>query len=160
MKNIIIKVHIIGLIAISIGIPAKSFSDDSLRGIKKYYIMVEDPGEGGRATGFTRELIQTTAELKLRMAGIEIAKEPPYSLYIQPICVLLKDQSAAVCSIRVAALLPVIMLHDNSILTGGETWNKSWVGMAPLRYSKSHFKSALEEQLDMFLVAYLKANPK
>ena len=151
------------------GMAGVAAADDSelaratLAGLKGVAIIVEQlPPEVERA-GLKRAVLQTDAELKLRVAGIrvltqeELDNDPAYPyLYIQP-TILLRGGAYA-CSVQLHQRVLVVRSHALEVVAS--TWSAGGAGVAPMNEVPERVRGALKDLVDEFINAYLSANPK
>ena len=127
-----------------------------LRGIKG--ICVASPildSETSKLLSF--ESLQTTAELRLRSAGIKLLDNGLPVLRIRCECVKVADGPIYAVQVRIE-LSDVVEYHLQQ--TVAPTWDAhilSWAGESKVL---SHTKGVIEEIVDRFANEFLKANPK
>lgn len=145
---------------------------ETLRGLRGVYVVVETIRADIEDAGLTTEQLQTDVELRLRKVGVRVlsesewlaTREKPY-LYVN-INVFKTDPGGDVYypySISVALIQQVYLRRRNSneqlVLTPATTWNKGLLGLLGRDKLRS-VREDVGELIDMFINAYLAANPK
>ena len=137
---------------------AVATDEASLKGLRSLWIVVERFDSEMAQAGFSTRLFKTDAELKLRMAGIEVApseKSAPASLYVNVQGLHNASRTKAAYSISVSLHQPVRVLGNNAVVDAS-TWESSGVGFGSLSSVRRNVKDVLDE----FLNDWLSANPK
>jgi len=137
----------------------KNYSINGLEGWGKkagVKIAVEDYSRFDKS--FDAKAIKTKVELKLRLAGIKIAKEKPFSFD----SILINAQPINVGGRVLGYSLDITPQRKMTFEYAGKTYiavgasNESYGGIA----SASKLLPRIDEYMDELLVDYLKANPK
>jgi hypothetical protein len=142
------------------------YSRQSLKGLRGVCVAVADLRPEVKQAGLTVEMIQTDAELKLRLAGIRVltaddcAKEPG-----QPLLLLNATVSGPPpywrFSVTVALSQMVQLIRDPAIVVPADTWSEVGVnGLAPAAAMPDMIRSGSKDLVDKFINAYLSVNPK
>jgi len=135
----------------------------TLTGLHGVGVIVERLDAEVERAGLTRGMLQTDAELKLRLAGIqvltdqELDKEPGHPLLLLTPNILLRS-GAFGCSVEL--LQNVQLIRAPSVGTLAPTWSTSGVGVAPARRVLEDVRNTFKGLVDRFVNAYLAANPK
>ncbi len=138
---------------------AEYSTDESLKGLKSVYVLVERTGPNEHKIGITDDILRTDAELKLRTAGMQVVDKTTSDLdaamlYIN---VAVTDGLAA-ASLHVEIGQDVILRRDHDIaLPTVTTWAMSYTFSKP---SSEAIRNRVRDCTDAFLNAWLKANPK
>jgi len=161
------------VLAVALAAPALSFASDdeysgkSLRGLRGVYVLVEDLRPEVEQAGLTKAMIQTDAELKLRLAGIRVLtqdenlKEPgmPY-LYLRA-TVFQSSPKSWRFSVTVELTQYVQLTRNPAIVVGAHTWSSERLnGIAPSADMPQMVRSDSKDLVDQFINAYLAVNPK
>jgi hypothetical protein len=113
--------------------------------------------------GFTKDQIQTDAELKLRMAGIKVLsreerlKEPGMPFLYVNASVVLRSSPSFVYHIEIYLGQKVILVRDVKTVSVGYTWSTGSVGITP---NPQYIRDKIKDLVDIFINAYLSVNPK
>jgi hypothetical protein len=143
------------------------FSRRSLVGLRGIEVVVEDLAPEVERAGLTKAVIQTDAELKLRIAGIRVlstdqdAIEPghPY-LYLNAI-IATGNGSSWGYTTSVGLTQTVLLVRNPEIVVEGETWSvASGGGYAASRDIAERVRNKFKDEVDEFINAYLAMNPK
>ena len=157
MKTIILTlISILSLGAYGQGI---NRSLNGLEGWGKGGVIIVAEDYSNRDKSFNVKAIKTKVELKLRLAGIEVAKEGEFTtfpLFVSAQPYYLADGTVTGYALRIRPGREVLFLH------GGKTYKtifcclKSYSGTV----GKNNLLKAIDQSMDSLLVDYLKANPK
>lgn len=147
---------LIALLAIpGVGIAAAS-SDQSLKGIKQVHVLVEkivNPPER-----LTEDQVRTDVELKLRTAGVTVLPDGSGDLTAYVYVRIGTDRVSGVFTVDVELKQLTRLERDpSSGLYYAATWNTGSFG---LLHSAREIRDALADQIDVFVNAWLAANPK
>lgn len=128
-----------------------------LKGITSVRVVVEEVSAAGERVGLTKDQLQTDVELKLRQAGLTIAK-------VSAGCIPRIYLNVAVTGLGNAVFIGVelqecaILYRDVKIaVPGATTWKASAVAQ---NLDASEIRSSMKDNVDSFLNAWLSANPK
>lgn len=139
----------------------------NLVGVKGIYVLIEGLGENAKSPGFTRELLKTDVELKLRLAGIKVnSKEEWFTsadrayIYVNITTVDVNEIDHMIYSIIIKLVQRVGLLRAPYMTVFGATWDSSGTVIR----SKSKFletaRQSVKDHMDLFINDYLTANPK
>ena len=139
----------------------------TLQGLKGVRVLVEDLAPEVEREGLQKDRLQRLIEDRVRAAGIKVltqeetTKTPgePY-LYVNINVTLSRDDEAP-CSYSIdIALIQDVTLARNPIQTAyAITWSTGGVGLIG-RKSLGELKESIQEMVDIFIKAFLDANPK
>jgi hypothetical protein len=155
------------LVCLSLGIGGKpgafaaddTVSRSSLKGLKAIGLVVGKMPPEAEAEGLTREQVQKDVELRLKDAGMPVAKEAAGFLYVTLQTTRSPDASGYSYSVGVEFTQPVLLVRDTQILVLGTTWSLSATGTAgqgKLALARVDVVSLVAK----FLSAYQSVNPK
>ncbi len=163
MKGLTVVLTIIGLLVPITASPEPADEYESLKGLKKVVVIIVVEDEIW--SGIREESLRTTAELKLRLAGIEVVdanKKSDGWLFVN---LTLKE------SIESDELQPVTFFfqlrlyqnvtlkRDSTISALAPTWGRSILKRSSRTKTIPAIERILKTFLDRFLNEYLKANP-
>jgi hypothetical protein len=137
-------------------------SRETLRGIKRVRVMVGDIETEIERDGLTKNQIQTDAELKLRLAGLnvlsrkEASEAPGIQLIVSVAIFKFPDSSGYIYSI-VVALFQNVFLERNSKESLAPTWSAGYFGVTP---RLDLIRNKTKDGVDQFINAWLSVNPK
>ena len=134
---------------------------ESLRGVKKLSVLVEDLNPDLEKDGVTKSQLQTDVEVRLRKAGLTVdGNEGPY-LYVRVSAVKYEKSTKIepfyVLGFSVFLNQPVTVV-SNGVSVYASTWEKGSVaicGLSGLDCVRRH----VAEKVDLFLRDYLSVNP-
>jgi len=147
---------------------AEKMERETLRGLKGFYVLVEELRADIVRAGLTKKILQTDVELKLRKAGIRVllTKDEMQYLYIRVTAMDLKAetqhepiaQRGFLYLVDATFRQGVILSRNRSIkLPGATTWESSLFGIsADLR----GIREVVSDLVDEFMNDYLAVNPK
>ena len=150
------------------GFGSITFAGDSeperktLKGITGLMVMVRNVKSKGEKIDLTEDQLQTDAEIKLRMAGIEVLTEKQWlkkkGLPYIFITVHMKGKLETSYAYQVAVrLIQNVTLERNpDILSHAATWAVSFHGVG----GKEDIRTAAKDLVDKFINAYLSVNSK
>jgi hypothetical protein len=127
----------------------------TLVGITAVDVVIEQLQPGASRIGLTRESLQTDVELKLRLAGMRVAKDVNLQfLYVS--LIVANDARAAVVSVELKQ--DVVLVRDPTITyMGGPTWQHLILISNP---SAQDIRDTVKDMVDKFLNAWLSVNPR
>ena len=141
------------------------YSRQSLKGIGRLHVLIEDLTPSTRKAGFRKDHILKDTERKLRLAGIQsltqnqnlMVKGQPY-LYIA----LSAQQNASannliVYYMKVELVQNVLLERDPDILADASTWSIDKIGAT---HRIRQVRDELNDYIDTFLEAYGSVNAK
>ena len=131
----------------------------TLRGIKKLRVAIKYFSSEIESAGLTRAQIESDTELKLREAGIEVAK--PYTKDVPYLYVkhnISKEIESYIYNISVEVCQPVTLKRNRAIkLLPACTWSAGGVGMTD---DPNDIRDKIAGYVDSFAEASLSANQK
>ncbi len=131
----------------------------TLKGLTGVEMLIGGFGDDSRRAGFDETAFQTAAELKLRLAGINVftdeQKHATPVLYVNVNTLATEAKRSASFSIRLE-LWQLVRLWRNRERAYAATWSTDAVGNGEAAFVLENFK----EQMDEFLNAWLSVNPK
>jgi hypothetical protein len=141
---------------------------DPLAGVKNFHVVVENIDQSSaRLANLTPDRLRTIAELKLRVAGIQVLSSdesyrsqltPPY-LYVNLNLLSVSGPNEFVYSINVS-----LRRYAASPINGADAvvllWEKGLVAIAGERRMPRAAEESLDDLMDEFVNSYLAANPK
>lgn len=171
------KIRIFLIIVITLNLLNPAFaglygtdSDDTrptLKGLPGVYVSIT-VDEEGQQLGLDPRQLQNDAELKLRMAGINVFNEAEHNQRYPNSAVLageikvdctLKGYGFCTKGVEVAVYQPIRLERANSILSVAPTWRVAASG-----YFKTdqpdYVRNEFKDDIDNFVNAYLAANPR
>lgn len=136
---------------------AEDFQTSSLRGLSPVVVVVEEPSP---ACSLDKPTLQTDVEVKLRVARIPLeASSSSHAFYVRLNCVRINGGGAAY-SIELQ-VMTMVTITATGATVGGVVWNREVVGVErPLdAMAISSIRQRIQDQVDVFVNAYLTANP-
>jgi uncharacterized protein (DUF1330 family) len=135
-------------------------SRKSLQGVKRIAVVVEGKTPALERQGVGTQQLRTAAELRLRKAGLPVAKAKAQAAYLSvSVSVLdVAELPAYACSVAVELYQPVSLQRDPQILVLSSTWSTGKLvilGEDRLR----EVREIMEDAVDTFIAAYRAANP-
>ena len=133
-----------------------------LHGLKEVFVNVEDLDFRVERLGLTTEHLRKDAELRLKMAGIEVRSEkesmtrPGIPQLHMIVRVLHTPSGDYAVHIRVELLEQVSLLRQAGKEVFASTWTSGKFGVTP---SLSEVGQQQQELIDKFINEYLSANP-
>ncbi len=154
------KLILVIFFVLSINYSAFAQNDDlikkSLKGIKTINVIIDISNELTRL-GITEDLIQNTAELRLRHGGLPIKTSTPF-LAIEVNCVKTQDSRFVFhMSLSLHELVNLWRNPKDTLIV--KTWEKAGFGLVETDYLRI-IKEKVEDFVDEFLNDWLAANPK
>jgi len=164
--------HIVRLILVGalLNLSSLGFAEDakynraSLRGIKRFYVSVENLDPEIEKNGLTKKGIRKDVESWLRKAGIKTftkkecfdIKGNPY-LYVNINVLKLHSTKEYIYSIHVSFKQNVYSVKEPIIIIGAATWSTgNTIGITG---SLNKIRSSINAQVDQFISAYFAVNP-
>ena len=149
-------------------------SRKTLKGLKEVYVSVnfgtEDVGELEKI-GLSKEVIRTDVELRLRLAGINVASKekfhgipgiPQFTVDIGAYTIgirLFTQEKGIAYSIHVELFQDTYLANDSTIRTAAGTWSIGSVGFG---YTNKNIviqiRDSIKDHVDRFIGAYLSVN--
>ena len=131
----------------------------SLRGIRTVEVIVEraDTDASGELPTST---LQTEAELRLRLAGLEVKAGRDSHLHICVQRLQLPTTDECVYSVRVELNQAASLTRDSTIFLPTRTWHTELMGIVETRKLNEAIQDAVGDLMDQFVNAYLSVNPK
>lgn len=160
------------LIAMVLTVNSKAADEDSLKGLRGVAVVVESIPDVAQRDGLGETLVQTDAELRLRLAGIKVLSKDEFSdasggpyLYINvnamPASAL---DGRYVMNVAVELRQEVKLLRDPTIKTFATTWAVRTIGLIGyirmIAGSGRDVRDVLKDDIDRFINAYLTVNPR
>jgi len=155
-------VFVIGVGSPSVPAQSGEFSNATLKGISTVYVLVESLSNGAKGLGLSKDIIQTDAELKLRLAGIRVVTQKESRTFKIPgsphiyINVTSTD-SAMAASIHVELGQNVQLERNGEFAPGVTTWSTGYLFLNP---NAQAIRDKIKDKVDEFLNAWLSVNPK
>jgi hypothetical protein len=139
----------------------------TLAGMREFMVSCQ-VDEDLEAADLDSLMIQADAELKLRQSGIRVVKlDKVRNIDTAMLCVAITafelEESPPITyvyELEIAVKQAVSLLRRPAVVTLANTWSTSLVGYVDERAAKSSLRDNLRDQLDLFLNAYLAANPR
>jgi hypothetical protein len=140
------------------------FTRKTLVGLRGVFVLVEELKPAVERAGVTRVAIQTDAELKLRLAGIRVlSQEESFRSPGAPVLYIetnvLTGREPWVYNVEVE-LQQTATLSLNNVVTSATTWGAGMGTGSVGSNDISVMRDRIKDQVDMFINAYLSANPK
>lgn len=129
-----------------------------LKGIQAFRILVNSPGKDAEDDGLTKDDLQTAVELRLRSAGIKIARDwrAPW-LRVNVTC-FKGEKDSLTYAVHMSVSVEAVAIYKFQSVTV-PIWSTDNVGVCGTRRI-STVKEWVSGLLDRFANDYLKANPK
>ena len=161
-----IKCIILFLLITSSAFGQINYEDESLRGLKGVFVIIEGLSPDIEADGLKKEQIQTDVELKLRLAGIQVISQEEWMndtggacLYVNVNDVKTKtDIYSFIVSVEFSQ--SVYLVRDPKIFSHGITWNVGTIGTVGKQYVSNYVRETIRDYVDEFINDYLSVNPK
>ena len=140
---------------------------DSLKGVKNLSVLVEHLNDKAKEAGLTNEDLQTTAELRLRAAGITVISDAealaskewiPY-IYVDVNLMKIPDREQYAYSIVVECMQAARVI-SNKAFTIAVTWDTKGMGVSGSSRTKQTIKEKVADLCDKFANDFLSVNPK
>ncbi len=140
--------------------PAGDTQEDrvSLRNIKAIQLKVADPGVDLERGGYTRDIIQTEVEVRLRQAGIHLTdqKDAPM-LFVAVTAVKGGLFSTYAYYVELSIVQPVRLMREPDIATSATTWSINELGQSK---RARDVRDEVNKLADRFANTFLAINPK
>lgn len=162
-------IWVAALLLLCVSVPIEAQTDENperetLRGLDGVMVLVEELRPDIVADGMTVNMVQNTAEERLRDANIKVLSEDelrdtpgfPY-LYINFNSVKLPGESGYIYSINLELYQAVILDRDLDNKCLASTWETSLVGIAPASQAKG-LTSRISKLVDEFVSDYKAVN--
>lgn len=164
------RMNITGLLLLTLipfyipDLSAQTFQRETLRGLKGFYVFVEEQRDEIKQAGLTKDILRTDVELKLRKVGIRVLTKDEMFL-MQGTPQLIVDVTAFepesihgfIYSVNIFFMQRVLLSRNRSIKTNAVTWQKTFLGTTPkLRI----IRETVSDLVDDFMNDYLAVNPK
>jgi len=159
------------LLSVVIASPAVGQGDDmlargSLSGVGNVRVVIESPGPEAEGEGLTSQRLRTDVEVKLRTAGVPVSDDStrggPF-LYLN-VGVFRGHQESIkglyAYNVEVSFYQAVSLERLPSYHPLGRTWSVSALGMVGQNHMVDGIRDAVRDLADLFINAYLAANPK
>ena len=147
-------------------LPTSAWGSDSpsaratLKGITELQVVVETIDPEVERHGLTQVQLQTDLELRLTQAGIKVVSSAPASLCVNIQFMRIMLYRVYAYWLEVAIRQPVRLDRDLRLShVAAPTWSLSGSGVIPPQRVRE-LRSRVIEQVDQFISAYLKQNPK
>jgi hypothetical protein len=135
------------------------FADDSMKGLRRLTVAVEELDADFAASAFSTVTLQTDLELKLRKFGMEIAPRKTVGspcLYLRLSTMDIHDGEWTY-SIALKFISPVKVLYNDQLALA-DLWTKSSHGVVGKRRVHD-LRDLIGDKVDQFINEWLKANP-
>jgi len=155
---------VVTLVALFLSLPAWAGDTPqdraTLKGITGVQVVVETIDPEVERHGLTQSQVQTDLELRLTQAGIKVVSSSSASLRVNIQCMRVMLYRVYAYSLEVALQQPVRLDRNLRIShVSAPTWSLSNSGVIPPQRVRE-LRSRVIEQVDQFISAYLKQNPK
>jgi len=141
---------------------------ETLRGLKGFYVFVEEQRDEIKQAGLTKGILRTDVELKLRKAGIRVlTKDEMFLMQGTPQLLVdvtafktervLDEVSGFIYSVNIDFMQRVLLSRNRSIKATAITWQRTFLGITP---KLRHIRETVSDLIDDFMNDYLAANPK
>jgi hypothetical protein len=147
-------------------LPKDPLAQETLRGLPGVRLIVEKIDAEVERDGLTTDLVRTTAETRLRAAGIHLLSQDEVTMTqgrptIQILVQTARSDSLYAYCIEVSVWQEMVQIHRQTSLP---VWVRSWVTESVVGI-KSHknihvLKTTVEDLVDAFIHAYVAVNPK
>ena len=133
----------------------------SLSGIRTVHVVVDISGTN---FGVTEDQMRTDIELKLRLAGMRVDQESKAVVSIGATVLETKGTAGrslgGVAYIDISLIQSVMLYRDPTIVAGALTWTHGTLIAGPDETMREQIRNAVKDEVDIFLNAWLSANPK
>jgi hypothetical protein len=147
-------------------LPKDPLAQETLRGLPGVRLIVEKINAEVERDGLTTDLVRTTAETRLRTAGIRLLSQDEVTMTqgrptIQILVQTSRSDSLYAYCVEVSVWQEMVQIHRQTSLP---VWVRSWVtenvvGIKP--HKNIHvLKTTVEGLVDEFIRAYMAVNPK
>lgn len=137
---------------------------DTLKGISKFYVIIEDFDEKAKENGLSVDILLTNTELALRMAGIEVVSNDdpkrfafPYLYVHASVFIHSHEPNLFAYSLNIQFKQVVTLINGN--ITIATTWDTSTIGFGGIDTIRN-LPDDVKRDVDIFLNDYLAVNPK
>jgi hypothetical protein len=147
-------------------LPKDPLAQETLRGLPGVRLIVEKINAEVERDGLTTDFVRTTAETRLRAAGIRLLSKDEVAMTqglptIQILVQTARSDSLYAYCIEVSVWQEMVPIHRQTSLP---VWVRSWVTENVVGI-KSHknihvLKTTVEDLVDAFIHAYVAVNPK
>jgi hypothetical protein len=147
-------------------LPKDPLAQETLRGLPGVRLIVEKINAEVERDGLTTDFVRTTAETRLRAAGIRLLSKDEVAMTqglptIQILVQTARSDSLYAYCIEVSVWQEMVPIHRQTSLP---VWVRSWVTENVVGI-KSHknihvLKTTVEDLVDSFIHAYVAVNPK
>ncbi|MCX6381841.1 MAG: hypothetical protein NT023_20590 [Armatimonadetes bacterium] len=142
----------------------------ALRGIKRFYILVEELQANAKNVDLSDKDIEGAVELRMLEAGVKLATRDEW-LHSQPgtVSLYVNLNSVATTNAPLLAYHLEVQVQSDGVFThggrqtkvfGATVWRRFSTGFVGTSIAKENIISNVREQVERFLLDYLKANPK
>jgi hypothetical protein len=155
--------HIFTLVyitAMPLGVLGAGGDSDSLRGLDRIAVVVEDLHAEAENAGLSRAQLQTAVELRLRLAGIKVVDESEGIAKGYPFLYAQINNGERFYSIHVAFEQSVFLQRNTDIRCMAVTWTTESAGSSSPPRMAETVRKAVADHVDEFINAYLSVNPK
>ena len=152
------------VLLLAVMVPARALDTDAtrqtLKGIKTVLVDVRGVHEEAIRYGITKSSIQTDVELKLRRAGIKVSADAGMILSLRVELIKVYPGDAWIYDIELEFYQRVQLERDPEVRATVPTWSSAGdLGVVTASQTQL-LRDAIKDQIDVFLNAYLSANPK
>ena len=146
--------------------PKDPLAQETLRGLPGVRLIVEKVDAEVERDGLTTDLVRTTAETRLRAAGIHLLSQDEVTMTqgrptIQILVQTARSDSLYAYCIEVSVWQEMVQIHRQTSLP---VWVRSWVTESVVgiksRKNIHVLKTTVEDLVDSFIHAYVAVNPK
>ena len=135
----------------------------TLKGLPGVRVSVEDVTADAKRNGLTKDLIQTTVEIQLRLGGIRVLTASEWIrtasaplLHVQ-VNTVKADTGIYAYNVDVGLIQAVMLKSGQPAL--GQTWQEGTIGLVGAS-KLLEVRESVKEYVDKFINAWLTANPK
>jgi hypothetical protein len=144
-------------------LPAGELKDPNARtmeGLKRFTVLVEEIGPGGKDIGLSRELLKADAREALGRTHVVLVdvEESPYLYVMANVMRLTSGSINYAYSVRVAMYERSILERDKSMHFNAVTWTQGTLGVASSDRVLSAVRGSVKEQVGRFADDYLAVN--
>jgi len=136
---------------------ASAQTNERLRGIKAFELVIEDLPEAAKTCGIDRKALETSGRFVLGQSRVRIDPKAQAYLYILLNVVTLPSRDICIYYLQVSARGAAMALENNAFVMG-ELWTSGSVGSASRRDLPRDTVMYLEQYLKEFVVAWSKVN--
>jgi hypothetical protein len=134
----------------------------SLRGLKTIAVVVEHiSGDrlDANADGLNEQDLQTSIELRCRMAGVKVANPGDADAFLY-ISIVATGKGLYALGFNLELLQSVVLQRDPGISVFADTWSTGAAGTVLAKDLAPFCREHLRDLVDQFLNAYFEQNPK